>query len=131
MFSHVRFEDSIYASYLFALCQGFPVRIITLMCKFSSFFFAPGLIHSSVPPCKDPSMLPHIQDLDALMMCRLYFDVTISLSKNTHCKIKCLAAFLDHVINLICPTWVVYCYYLGTSVLLVIRHGIWIHFCIY
>jgi hypothetical protein len=33
-FSRVRFEESTYASYLSALCQGFPVRIISMTCKF-------------------------------------------------------------------------------------------------
>jgi hypothetical protein len=40
-FSRVRFEDSIYASNLSALCQDFPVLIKPLMCKFSRFILQP------------------------------------------------------------------------------------------
>jgi hypothetical protein len=40
-FSRVRFEESACASYLPALRQGFPVQIITLMCKFSRFVLLP------------------------------------------------------------------------------------------
>jgi hypothetical protein len=40
-FSHLFFEDSIYASYLSALCQSVPVQIIPLMWKFSRFVLQP------------------------------------------------------------------------------------------
>jgi hypothetical protein len=40
-FSRVRFEGRAYASYLSALCQALPVRIIPPMCKFSRFVLHP------------------------------------------------------------------------------------------
>jgi hypothetical protein len=39
--SRVSFEERIYASHLSALSQGFPVQIIPLMWKFSSFVLHP------------------------------------------------------------------------------------------
>jgi hypothetical protein len=40
-FYRVRFEESTYASYLSALCQGFPVRIISMLSKFSRHVLDP------------------------------------------------------------------------------------------
>jgi hypothetical protein len=65
---------------------------------------APGLTHLSFTPYRDPSTPPHIQESDTLVMCRLNFSVTVSLFKNTHCKMKFSPGFFNRVINLISPT---------------------------
>jgi hypothetical protein len=40
-FSRVSFEQNTYARFLSPLCQCFPVRIISVMCKFSSCVLHP------------------------------------------------------------------------------------------
>jgi hypothetical protein len=45
-------------------------------------YFAPGLTHLSVPPCKDLNTLARIQESDALVMCRLNINITLYIFKN-------------------------------------------------
>ena len=47
-----------------------------------------------------PSTVPHIQESDALVTCKLIFRITVSLFQYTHYEMKCLPGFLFFVINL-------------------------------